>query len=53
MCYGGKSSFVTGNVQKKIFFKLHVVSPFLVLLRRSGIISNIKVGISPLVVINH
>ena len=49
MCYGGKSSFVTGNVQKKNFFKLHVVSPFLVLLRRSGSTNKFKVGISPFV----
>ena len=42
MFYGGKSSFVTGNVQKK----LHVVSPFLVPLRNGGIISSVKVGIS-------
>ena len=46
MCYGGKSSFVTGNLQKKNF-KLHVVSPFLVPLRRSGTITCVKVGISP------
>ena len=35
MCYGGKSSFVTGNVQEKILI-LHVVSPFLVPLRKNG-----------------
>ena len=47
MCYGGKGSFVTGNVQKKL--KLHVVSPFLVPLWRGGGINNFKVGISPFV----
>ena len=46
MCYEGKSSLVTGNVQKKNL-KLHVVSPFLVPLRRSGAIECVKVGISP------
>ena len=48
MCYGGKGSVLTGNVQKKIL-KLYVVSPFLVLLKRSGGRKNFRVGVSPLV----
>ena len=41
MCYEGKSSFVIGNVQKKIF-KLYIVSPFLVPLRRNGSRENLE-----------
>ena len=48
MCYEGKSSFVTGNVQNKIL-NLYVVSPFLVPLRRNGDRENFRVGVSPLV----
>ena len=44
MCY--ESSFVTGNVQKKKL-KLHVVSSFLVPLKKGGTIACVKVGISP------
>ena len=54
MCYGGKGSAVTGNVQRwkkkrKKKLKLHVVSPFLVHLKRGGGTKKCKVGISPLV----
>ena len=48
MFYEGKSSFVTGKcVYKKL--KLHVVSPFLVPLKRSGSRKKFRVGVSPLV----